>query len=127
MLRFQISELKLGGLAFHFAFAPLQLFLGRTKCSRVLLAHCAFSNRNDAEVRALFAAAPNSLGNDSHVVGNFRYQDNVRPAGDSRAQSEPTGPVAHDFGHNNTVVAMSSAVQAIDGFRRNSKRGVKTY
>ena len=73
----------------------------------------------------MLASAPDGLGDHADVVGDFRDQDHVRAAGDARAQRQPAGPVAHDLGHDDPVMAVGGAVQPVNGLGRDSQRGVE--
>ena len=56
------------------------------------------------------------------AVGDLGDQDHVRSAGDARRQRQPAGPVAHDLGQDDPVVAVGRAVEAVDGLRGDRQR-----
>ena len=70
-------------------------------------------------------ALADRLGDVVHVVGNFGDQDHVGAAGDARAQRQPAGAVAHDLDHDDAVVAVRRAVQAVDRLGGDAQRGVE--
>jgi len=56
----------------------------------------------------------------------FPESNHVRTTGDPGAQSQPTRAMPHDFRDDYTMVTVRGAVQAIDGFGRNSQGRVET-
>ena len=91
----------------------------------VFPAHRPFGHRHDAEIAALLAPAPDGFRDLAHLIGNLRQQNDIRSAGDARAQREPARAVSHDFGHHDAVVAVGGAVEPVDGFGGNPQRRVK--
>ncbi len=103
--------------------ARSSFFSAAAKRAGVVAAHRAFGHGHDAEIGSVPAAAADGLGDFFHVIGNFRNQNHVRPAGNARAKREPAGAVAHDFGDDDAVMAVRGAVQPVNGFGRNVHRG----
>src|SRR6185295_163741 len=106
-----------------FAARVFAFLLGLLEGRRVVLAHRPFGDSHDAKVGAAPAAAADGFGNLFYVVRNLRYEDDVRSASDAGAQRKPAGAMAHDFRHDNAMVAVGGAVKAIDGFRGDPQRG----
>ena len=71
----------------------------------------------------MLAAAPDGRGNLFHVVGDFRNENDIRPAGNARTQRQPARAMPHDFRHDDAVMAVGGAVQAVNGFGGNVHRG----
>ena len=71
------------------------------------------------------AALPDRLGDGLDVVGDLGDQDDVGAAGDAGAERQPAGVVAHDLDHDDAVMAVRGAVQAVDRVGRDPERGVE--
>src|SRR5262249_36173068 len=81
---------------------------------------------NDAEICAALTPPPDRLCDGSNVVGNLRKEDYIGATGDPRSQRKPPGPMPHNFCHDDAMMAVSGAVQAVNCVGGNSQRRVKT-
>ena len=80
---------------------------------------------HNAEVLAVILAPPHGLGHGVDVVGNLGDEDHVGPAGQPGAQAQPAGIVAHDFHHDDAVVAVGCGMQPVDGAGGHGQRGIE--
>ena len=85
----------------------------------------AFRNGDDAEIVAVFPSPVAGLRDLAHIIRNLRKQNRVRPAGNSGAQGQPAGPMPHDFGDDDAVMAVRRAVQPVNRFGGNAECGVE--
>ncbi len=115
-----------GFFLFRFPFRCLFFSPGFLVDGGVLFGSSAFRHGHDAETFSTARALTDGAGNTFHVVGDFRYQNDIGPARDAGAQRQPTRPVSHDFHDDDPMMAVSSAVEAIDGFGGNSQGGIET-
>ena len=106
----------------------MSFFLAALACcsANSCLGKRAFRDGDDAERLALAFAFLDGVRHGFHVVGNFRDQDHVGAASDARAQCQPAGAVAHDLDHDDAVMAVRGAVQAVDGVGGDAERGIET-
>ena len=113
------------GTAAHFGFGFDDILAGGLQLAADALRHGAFGNGDDAEAFAAAAARPDGLGDRLDIKGNFRDQDDIRAASQTRAQRQPAGVVAHDLADDDAVVAVGGGMQAVDGFAGDIQRRIK--
>ena len=81
---------------------------------RVFLGNGAFRDRNDGKSAAALVPAFNSLNDLIDIIGDFRDQDYIRAARDTRVQRQPAHLVAHDLNNKYTAVGTGGSVDLVD-------------
>ena len=104
----------MGGGDLFFVLCIFFALLGGGQHFGILPRHGPFGDSHYTKALSGAASPLYGLGHLLYIVGDFGDQNYICPTGNTGAKGQPAGVVAHNFNHNNPVMAVGGGVKPIN-------------